>query len=92
MRDPQFRATLRRLADMALLAAFLALAAVCYGAFFLGAGRMMISPVPEFSDFYQTGQNPWAGAIAEPGPQQRFAATMLARRAPSPRPAAGNRR
>jgi hypothetical protein len=92
MPDPQLRARLRRLADMALLVAFLALVGFSYGAFFATAGRMMMSPVPEFSDFYRAGQNPWAGASAEPAPQQRFAGAFAARRAPRPVPVAGNRR
>jgi hypothetical protein len=71
MRDRSFRALLGRLTDVAVLAAFLALAAFAYGAFFIGAGRMMASPVPEFANFYQPGQNPWTNA-APPPPQERL--------------------
>jgi hypothetical protein len=72
MRALRFRARLRRLADLALLGAFLTLTAIAYGVFLAGAGRMMLSPVSQFSDFYQSGQNPWAGVTLEPAPQ-RFA-------------------
>jgi hypothetical protein len=74
MRGSRFRAKLRRLADFALLAAFLTLTAVAYGVFLTGAGRMMLSPVPEFADSYQSGRNPWAAATAAPAPPSRLAA------------------
>jgi hypothetical protein len=73
MRGPRFRARLRRLADLTLLGAFLALTVVAYGVFLAAAGQLMLSPVPQFSDFYQTGRNPWASATIEPAPP-RFAA------------------
>lgn len=75
MRDTGFRARLRRVADAALLAAFLALTAVAYGAFFIGVRQFMTTPVPEFSDFYQSGKNPWAAAITEPAAPLRLANT-----------------
>lgn len=73
MRDRLFRALVGRVTDVAVLAAFLAVVALAYGAFFIGAGRMMASPVPEFADFYQPGQNPWAKAVVEPQPPERLA-------------------
>jgi hypothetical protein len=75
MRDRQLRAMLRRLGDAALLVAFLALTIFAYGVFFVGASRMLISPVPQFSNFYQMGQNPWAGALTQPASQQQVAST-----------------
>jgi hypothetical protein len=92
MRGLRFRAKLRRLADLALLGAFLALTALGYGVFLAGAGQMMLSPVPQFSGFYQSGQNPWAGITLEPAPR-RFAtiSTGTALRPLSP-PPAGNKR
>jgi hypothetical protein len=62
MRGRWFRCqALRGLASLALLGAFLALTIVAYGVFLASGGRMMLSPVPQFSDFYETGKNPWAG-------------------------------
>lgn len=68
------RATLSHLADVAMLAAFLGLSVFAYGAFFIGAGRVMTAPAPsQFADFYQPGQNPWSGAVTVPmAPQERF--------------------
>jgi hypothetical protein len=81
MLDPCRRTTLGRLADVALLATFLILSIFAYGALFIGAGRAITAPAPsEFADFYQPGQNPWSGAIAEPvAPQERFASTTPAK-------------
>lgn len=81
MLDPCRRAMLRRLADAAMLAAFLALSVFAYGALLIGAGRSILAPAPaQFADFYQPGQNPWSGAIIEPvPPQERFASAAPAR-------------
>lgn len=74
------RAALGRATEVALVAAFLALSAFAYGAFFIQAGEVMTTSVPtEFSDFYRSGQNPWSGAIIEPTPPQ----DRLAGRAPA---------
>jgi len=93
MLESNHRATLGRLAETAMLAAFLALSAFAYSALFIAAGRVMTAP-PEFSDFYRPDHNPWIGAIIEPAaPQERLASAAPARRGyRSPLGAAGGRR
>jgi hypothetical protein len=65
MLDPERRGVLGRLADAAIAAAFLALAAFAFGAVFVGAGQVMTA-APEFSGLYRPDQNPWTGAIIAP--------------------------
>lgn len=81
MFTPHHHALLSRLTDIAIVAAFLALSVVAYGAFFIGAGRIMTPGVTrEFAEFYSPGSNPWTGVVVDPvPPQQRFASTSPAR-------------
>ncbi|MGO8918964.1 MAG: hypothetical protein ACLQJR_23940 [Stellaceae bacterium] len=80
MLDRHRRAMLGRLADVALVAAFLALSAFAYGELSVGASRVVAAPAPlRFSDFYWPGQNPWAGAVIEPAPHERFVSATPAR-------------
>lgn len=81
MLDPRWRARLGRMADVAMVAAFLALTVFAYGALFVGAGKFVTVSAPsEFADFYQPGQNPWSGVVVEPAPpREQFASTAPAR-------------
>ncbi len=75
------RRVFERAADIAIVVALLALSAFAYGRVSIGIGTLMESASGvEFTDLYQPGQNPWAGALVEPMPTGgRFASLSRAR-------------
>jgi len=76
MLDASQRAVLRRIGDIAIVVAFLALTVLGYGVFFISVDQIISgSNGPAFADFYRPGRNPWNNAIIEPAStEERLAA------------------